>query len=1066
MAWKLIDDASPTVGNLIREAHRRHRTWEIGFHRGLVTAQREPLVRTLLRGLHATVLRRYEEIPSSDLFGEGETLRHALDDARSNDPRRTGPSPAAVVRIAKCLARDEPLLLILDEFGKNLEAVGDSHDADPYLLQQLAEAGQASGLPIFILTLQHLSFEDYLAHTDGPQRREWTKVQGRFDDIAYTESGSQARALIAPVFTVNDERLRGRVQTWAQSQAEAMRSLGIADLASPPTVEACYPLHPLTAMVLPELCNRYGQQERTLFSFLAGSDPTSAATFLKNSELSEDLPLPSLGLDTAYDYFVANGSTAGAAASQSSRWTEIATRLRDAQGLSPSQARLAKAVALLNLVSTTGPLRASRHLLGALSSDTDRNLSRLEAAGILTYRDFADEYRIWQGSEFDIPRLLAAARSQVQRRSLVEVLSEVDEPRPVVAARHSARHDVLRVFSRRYVDGAGSVKPQDPFYPYDGEVLLVVESVGSVPRLSDSSSGAKPVVAAMPNDISALDSAAREIAAISTLLNDPVVSRDWVARRELSERLAQARIQFEAASSSTFRADTCRWILVDAVGGIELSADRGSSALSHAADLAYPDTPVVGNEMLNRSNLTSQGAKARRLLIEAMIERGWEQGLGLSGFGPEMAMYRAFLQDTGLHRATGTEGSWQFCEPAERRLQPAWAMIQREFERAKGRRINLNDIFAVLLSPPVGMKAGPVPILITAALLARQNEIAIYAHGTFQPLLTIELAERMVRNPGLFEVKHFANTVGAREEVVRALAARLGVRSGLERYRVANVLSVVSHLVRRMNRLENYARKTREISHRAQRARSTLFKAVEPDELLFDTLPEALGFARVPVKKVTYQSAQPYANSLGEVVDELAGCFEEMLDGLLAFLLRTAGERSRDPVVRQAAALNHEALNQEIRAFVLTLANDGVVDHRDWIKAIATVVSRKAPAEWTDEDLQLFRAELPHQLAALQRLAALHAEPDHKGVGSRLRVAITGEDGREHIRFVDIEEQERAHAARVLDDAVQDLTATVGSPRRAQEALLALLGERLLPDNGRPETPNALDSSGSRTHNG
>jgi pantothenate kinase-related protein Tda10 len=49
VALKLIDDASPTVGELTRQTHQRHRTEESGFHRGLVTAGREPLNHTVFR---------------------------------------------------------------------------------------------------------------------------------------------------------------------------------------------------------------------------------------------------------------------------------------------------------------------------------------------------------------------------------------------------------------------------------------------------------------------------------------------------------------------------------------------------------------------------------------------------------------------------------------------------------------------------------------------------------------------------------------------------------------------------------------------------------------------------------------------------------------------------------------------------------------------------------------------------------------------------------------------------------------------------------------------------------
>ena len=52
---------------------------------------------------------------------------------------------------------------------------------------------------------------------------------------------------------------------------------------------------------------------------------------------------------------------------------------------------------------------------------------------------------------------------------------------------------------------------------------------------------------------------------------------------------------------------------------------------------------------LNRTNLTSQGAKARRQLLEAMIEKGDIADLGFEGYGPEVAMYRSFLHHMGMH---------------------------------------------------------------------------------------------------------------------------------------------------------------------------------------------------------------------------------------------------------------------------------------------------------------------------------------------------------------------------------------------------------------------------------
>ena len=1046
LALQLIADASPGAANLVRDAHRRHDTEERGFHRGLATADRETISRTVLRALHGAVLRSYGRIPGPRMFEAAGLLREALGDAESDDPRRTGPSPASLVEIACCLAQDAPLLLIIDEFGKNLEAVRDSDDADPYLLQRLAEAGQGSGLPIFVLTLQHLSFEDYLEGVDGPQRREWAKVQGRFEDIGFVESASQTRALIGTAFSVADDEFRARIDRWARSLATDMRTFGIGDLADPCVLASCYPLHPLAALVLPELCSRYGQHERTLFTFLTDSHAASASSFLETTPFFVEGPLPSLGLDAVYDYFVATGAFSVVSNQQSSRWTEIAIRLRDAHGLSEAQKRLAKSIALLNLVSTTGTVRASRQALALIDERLEKTLAELENAGIITYRDFADEYRIWQGTDVDIRLLLESARQRIQRQPLVEVLKAIDEPTPMIAAGHSAKHDVLRVFEQRYSDGNEGVEPVEAFSPYDGLALLCVGRDQAVPNVVGVGAASKPVVAAIPEDLTALEAAADEVAAVAAALEDPTVSADWVARRELGERLAQARVAFEHARTTTFSSDRCRWLALGPERHRSLATGRGSSALSAAAEHAYPSTPIVRNEMINRTELTSQGAKARRVLLEAMIEQGAESDLGFEGYGPEMAMYQALLKHTGLHGLDTRNDAMTFRSPKDKSLKPAWQVLTDEFQRAKARRVSVSDISAALLSPPIGMKAGVIPVFVTAALLAHADEVAIYEHGTFMPVLTADASERMVRNPAHFEIKHFANTAGARREVVAALAERLELRPRFRKHRVANVLTVVGHLVFRVTRLESYTLRTSNLPARVLQTREVLTKAVEPDALLFDSLPQSLGFPPVSPQETSYPQAVAYADSVSGVLDDLDACYPQLLEELLGLLLEASVETRRLAVAGQAASLDGEVLDPDVRAFVLALT-DGAGSDTEWVETIATVVAKKAPAEWTDHDLLRTQAELQQQVAAFQRLVALHTEQRslrRRGFASR-RVTVTWPDGDEHALLVAVEDDERRVVEDTLDEAVEILGRSALSPGRAQRALLAVLGDRLRP---------------------
>lgn len=885
-------------------------------------------------------------------------------------------------------------------------------------------------------------------------------MQGRFEDIAYVESAAQTRALIGTAFEVHDASLRDRIGRWARREATEMHRLGVAEMADPDTVASCYPLHPLAALVLPELCGRYGQHERTLFAFLTGADPASAVSFLNKTSLPERGTLPSLGLDAVYDYFIAGGGSTAAAVGRSSRWAEIATRLRDTHGLTERQERMAKSVAVLNLVSATGSIRASEAMLARTGPGTARTLGELEAAGVLIYRRFADEYRVWQGSDVDIERLLDGAGEQVAARSLVEVLSEIDPLPPQVAARHSAEHDTLRVFSRRYVDGTEPVKPPTASSPYDGEVLVVVRTDRALPTtIGGPTTGAKPVVAAIPDDVGRLDASAREVAKVTTALEDPSVAEDWVARRELGERLALAQSTLENARSAAVEAAACRWMLLDEDGGCELPAGRGSAALSAAADLAYTSTAPVRNEMLNRSALTSQGAKARRELLTAMIEDGSELDLGLSGFGPEVAMYRAFLARTGLH-GPDSRGNTGFRAPSDPQLRPAWDVFAAQLDRAKRRRVNLDDVVAALRSPPIGMKAGPVAVFVAAGLLARADDVALYEHGTFKPLLTADVSERMVRNPGHFDLKCFANTTGARRQVIETLATRLGVETLRARRRVANVVAVVSHLVARVRRLDNYTRRTGSLAGTTAGVRDLLLKATEPDDLLFRSLPSILDCPEVPPDARTYPCADTYAAALGDAVDELEACLDDLLADLHHLLLTSSGETSRKAVSGQAAALEGEVLDSEVRAFVGALANDAADDDADWISAIATVVARKAPAEWRDDDRDRFRRELPQRLAAFGRLVALHAERRADGGGrfDALRITVTRADGGEYVRLVGVEQRQRAELDAVLDDALARLADLTGSARRAGHTMLALLGERFLTETAVGTLPASADA--------
>lgn len=112
----------------------------------------------------------------------------------------------------------------------------------------------------------------------------------------------------------------------------------------------------------------------------------------------------------------------------------------------------------------------------------------------------------------------------------------------------------------------------------------------------------------------------------------------------------------------------------------------------------YPQGLVLDNEFINRRELTSQGAKARRVLIEAMLEHGNQERLALEGYGPEVAIYYSVLEATGIH---GSEnGEWGFYPPRqESGVARVWQAIEDFCLEAKEEVRSLDLLYQELEKP-------------------------------------------------------------------------------------------------------------------------------------------------------------------------------------------------------------------------------------------------------------------------------------------------------------------------------------------------------------------------------
>ncbi|WP_448598940.1 hypothetical protein [Thermoleptolyngbya sp.] len=165
------------------------------------------------------------------------------------------------------------VLLIIDELGKNLEyAAHHQGIQDLYLLQQIAELELEGDHQVHLLGILHQSFTGYSDRLSTIEQSEWTKIHGRFTDIVLTESPSQMTRLIGQAINPTDPVLHS-IHLQAERWFDALKDVLSEYEISAQVLADAYPLHPLTALVLPMLCVRYAQNDRSLFTFLTSDEP-------------------------------------------------------------------------------------------------------------------------------------------------------------------------------------------------------------------------------------------------------------------------------------------------------------------------------------------------------------------------------------------------------------------------------------------------------------------------------------------------------------------------------------------------------------------------------------------------------------------------------------------------------------------------------------------------------------------------------------------------------------------------------------------------------------------------
>ncbi|PSB31333.1 hypothetical protein [Chlorogloea sp. CCALA 695] len=1028
-----------------------------GLFRAVATAGREPLSNTIIRALYRGAELFWTPQQRSKL-----SVHRLLVDLNGDITNGATIDSRRILKLVQEIATisETSVLLIIDELGKNLEFAVQSQGAeDLYLFQQLAELPQSKNIQVYLFGLLHQSFADYGERLASVQKSEWAKIQGRFEDISFKDSPAQMIRLIGQAIdSTGAEKILCTINNQAEKWFEHLPS-EVTDNITASVLAAAYPLHPISALVLPLLCSRYAQNDRSLFTFLTSYEPYSFRNYLEQTAVEGDI-LPTLKLERVYDYFIEAVGMGLASRPNHSRWVEIQNLIADAQRQDVESLKVLKTIGILNLVTTTGSLRATRSLVKLALCDraTDSSSKHWEQVvesllqkGVVTSRRQLDELRIWQGSDFNVDVELTAYLEK-ERAPLVKLLSDIRPLTPMVAQRHSYKTGTLRYFERRYLDGLEDLNKLQCSYP-DSDGLMGYWVDREFPsQVSAMTADGKPLIIVEVAKLDLLQIRAREFAALKKIqTSSSELQTDGVARSEVRYRLVQAEQLLDETLSWAFdvAANQSRcWIGGKKETTISHITDFNAK-LSDICDEVYSQGLILWNELINRRTLTSQGAKARRELIEAMLEHPKQEKLSLQGYGPETSMFFSVLGETGIHQIV--DGDWGFYPPQEESgVLTVWQTIEDFCLQAKEKPQTLDNLYKLLEAPPYGVKHGVIPLLLAAVLLHHVDDIGVYKDGTFIAVLGAEHFELLVKDPSRFAIKYF-EVVGLRAQVFKELESILRKQDATIAPEVRNstLLMVVKPLFQFVKKLPVYTTKTKRLSPQATAVLQTLQQAQEPDELLFTALPIACGLLPIQASEETCSTTtQTLRKKLISALHEIQTAYERLLSecqSLLynAFAVRTGEQKLREDLRVRASYLSGQCLERRLKSFVQAAADETVAD-KEWLEALVMIVADKPAESWTDEDVTGFEIKLSDLARRFKNLEALQKDAETRtgdGFDAR-KITITRPDGQEIHSLIWFDHERND----LIDGVVEEVLGILNKHDnlQLQQAVVAKLTERIL----------------------
>lgn len=763
------------------------------------------------------------------------------------------------------------LIIIYDEFGRFLQGLpNDLMNETMQDIQDLAEkADREESLHFMLIT--HKNLRQYFTGFNDEIAKEFQRVEKRFR--LYNVSSDQATFLkIAQVIlTENLEHkpnINPELVPIMTKGIQAFRLFPVLNVEDRQQIiiESLYPLHPVTVYLLPKLSSVFGQNERTLFTFLESNETGGLQNHISKTDTY-------YSPNKLFDYFFTNVQDAemtGSVAEQFVLYRKALSRVN------AEEVELKVAETILKFISLWQICNLSIHqklttefLKFALLLENEAleyTLKKLTDVKAIRFNPLTHNWEIHAGSVIDLQQKI-----EQQKKSFILNPQVV---RNILLSNFKAKYffpnyfndeNEMTRFAKVTLLLESELKRSNQYRlengHYDVNIYYIITESSSPQKvldyISNKQNSSKEIYVIHPESLKKIKSHLLNATILKQFILDKnLLAEDKGILEEIKILQNEATYIIAEYINKLQRLDRdLLWYHVDDKQNPQ-SEKEISMWLSNICKMLYSYTPKIVNEAFNRMHLSSQQKAGAKQVIDAILEHPKEEQFAISGTGPAYAIYAAAFKNNG-----NFEQNIHTMDYENITYQP-YAMLRKEILTLLERKPtgNFADLVRIFTATPYGIRRPVVPLLLVALLRDRWSEFMLYRNDIFVPGLNGEKLYEILEEEGAENYRYAYEQIPDNHlkfyNQINAVFAEF-MEERLEGQNVSRLIQTCGTLVKWLRSLPRYVQITQQVTLDFETLR-TLIKQTEvkPQQSL-NNLFDAFGH---DIKKL--QAVKDYAETL------------------------------------------------------------------------------------------------------------------------------------------------------------------------------------------------------------